>query len=256
MEKMGDTKRAMIFAAGIGSRLRPITDTMPKALVPVGGVPMLQRTLLRLKEAGFDDVTINIHHFGQLIIDFLQQNDNFGMDIHISDERDELLDTGGGIMKARPFLEGDAPFLVHNVDILSNIDLRQVYDSHVQSGADATLLVSDRTTNRKLLFDKEMRLHGWKNHTTGEVLPEGFTEDGQLHRELAFEGIHVISPTLFQYMGEGTPWKGKFSIIPFYLSVCQQLHLRGYELKDITWFDIGKPETLEKANNYYKGNAI
>lgn len=242
----------MIFAAGIGSRLKPITDTMPKALVPVGGVPMLQRTLLRLKEAGFTDVTINIHHFGQQIIDFLQQNDNFGLDIHISDERDGLLDTGGGILKARPFLEGDEPFLVHNVDILSNIDLRQVYDSHVQSGADATLLVSDRTTTRKLLFDKEMRMQGWLNHSTGEVLPEDFVWMPEQHRELAFEGIHVISPTLFKYMGEGTQWQGKFSIIPFYLSVCKQLHLRGYELKDITWFDIGKPETLQKANEYYR----
>jgi len=242
----------MIFAAGIGSRLKPITDTMPKALVPVGGVPMLQRTLLRLKEAGFTDVTINIHHFGQQIIDFLQQNDNFGLDIHISDERDELLDTGGGILKARPFMEGDEPFLVHNVDILSNIDLRQVYDSHVQSGADATLLVSDRTTTRKLLFDKEMRMQGWLNHSTGEVLPEDFVWMPEQHRELAFEGIHVISPTLFKYMGEGTQWQGKFSIIPFYLSVCKQLHLRGYELKDITWFDIGKPETLQKANEYYR----
>ena len=241
----------MIFAAGIGSRLKPITDTMPKALVPVGGVPMLQRTLLRLKEAGFTDVTINIHHFGQQIIDFLQQNDNFGLDIHISDERDELLDTGGGILKARPFLEGDEPFLVHNVDILSNIDLRQVYDSHVQSGADATLLVSDRTTTRKLLFNKEMRMQGWLNHSTGEVLPEDFVWMPEQHRELAFEGIHVISPTLFKYMGEGTQWQGKFSIIPFYLSVCKQLHLRGYELKDITWFDIGKPETLQKANDYF-----
>lgn len=244
--------KAMIFAAGIGSRLKPITDTMPKALVPVGGVPMLQRTLLRLKEAGFTDVTINIHHFGQQIIDFLQQNDNFGLNIHISDERDELLDTGGGILKARPFLEGDEPFLVHNVDILSNIDLRQVYDSHVQSGADATLLVSDRTTTRKLLFDKEMRMQGWLNHSTGEVLPEDFVWMPEQHRELAFEGIHVISPTLFKYMGEGTQWQGKFSIIPFYLSVCKQLHLRGYELKDITWFDIGKPETLQKANEYYR----
>ncbi|MCR5575232.1 MAG: NTP transferase domain-containing protein, partial [Bacteroidaceae bacterium] len=127
----------MIFAAGIGSRLRPITDSIPKALVPVGGIPMLQHTLLRLKGFGFNDVTINIHHFGQQIIDFLQANDNFGMTIHISDERDELLDTGGGILKAQPFLDGDEPFLVHNVDILSNIDLGEVYRSHVASGADA-----------------------------------------------------------------------------------------------------------------------
>ena len=244
--------KAMIFAAGIGSRLRPITDSIPKALVPVGGVPMLQRTLLRLKEAGFNDVIINIHHFGQQIIDFVDQHNGFDMNIHISDERDELLDTGGGILKSKSFLDGNEPFLVHNVDILSDIDLNHVYDSHVQSGADATLLVSDRITTRKLLFDKELRLHGWMNHTTGEVKPEGFVVNQQLYRELAFEGIHVISPTLFNYMGEGTEWQGKFSIIPFYLSVCQQLQLQGYELKDITWFDIGKPETLQKANEYFK----
>lgn len=244
--------KAMIFAAGIGSRLRPITDKMPKALVPVGGIPMLQRTLLRLKEAGFDEVTINIHHFGQQIIDFLHINNNFGIVIHISDERNELLDTGGGILKAKSFLDGDEPFLVHNVDILSNIDLRAVYDEHVASGADATLLVSDRTTTRKLLFDKEMRLHGWLNHTSGEIKPEGFMYNPLHYRELAFEGIHIISPTVFREMDDGTPWQGKFSIIPFYLSVCQKLCLRGHELKGITWFDIGKPETLQQANEYYR----
>lgn len=242
----------MIFAAGIGSRLRPITDSIPKALVPVAGVPMLQRTLLRLQSFGFNDVIINIHHFGQQIIDFLRANDNFGLNICVSDERDELLDTGGGILKARQFLEGDSPFLVHNVDILSDIDLNQVYQEHVESGADGTLLVSDRTTTRKLLFDKDMRLHGWLNHNTGEVKPDGFDYDPVRYRELAFEGIHVISPTLFRYMGEGTEWQGKFSIIPFYLSVCQRLQLRGYELKDITWFDIGKPDTLRQANEYYQ----
>lgn len=253
---MDNCRKAMIFAAGIGSRLRPITDSIPKALVPVGGIPMLQHTLLRLKGFGFNDVTINIHHFGQQIIDFLQANDNFGMTIHISDERDELLDTGGGILKAQPFLDGNEPFLVHNVDILSNIDLGEVYRSHVASGADATLLVSDRNTTRKLLFDKEMRLHGWLNHSTGEVKPADFMPNASLNRELAFEGIHVISPTLFKKMGKGTEWQGKFSIIPFYLSVCQSMHLQGYELKDITWFDIGKPETLQQANEYFNLKTI
>ncbi|MBO7417589.1 MAG: nucleotidyltransferase family protein [Bacteroidaceae bacterium] len=248
--------KAMIFAAGIGSRLRPITDSIPKALVPVGGITMLQRVLMRLKSFGFNDVVINVHHFAQLIIEFLHENENFGMNIHISDERDELLDTGGGILKAKPFLEGHEPFLVHNVDILSNIDLLEVYRNHIASGADATLLVSDRTTTRKLLFDKNMRLYGWLNHTTGEVKPDGFVPDISRHRELAFEGIHIISPTLFNYMGEGTTWQGKFSIIPFYLSVCQLLHLKGYELKDITWFDIGKLETLQQANEYFNSKRI
>ena len=130
--------KAMIFAAGLGTRLRPLTDHMPKALVPVAGVPMLQRVILRLKEAGFHDIVINIHHFGEQILDFLKANDNFGVRILISDERGELLDTGGGILKARPLLDDGEPFLIHNADILTHIDLAAIYRHHVESGAEAT----------------------------------------------------------------------------------------------------------------------
>ena len=164
----------MIFAAGLGTRLRPLTDNMPKALVPVAGKPMLERVVLRLKEAGFNDITVNIHHFGEQIIDFLRANGNFGANIHISDEREALLDTGGGIKKARPFLEGNEPFLVHNADILSETDLAALYRHHQESGAEATLLVSERQTSRYLLFDGQYRLHGWTNKSTGEVKPQGF----------------------------------------------------------------------------------
>ena len=132
----------MIFAAGLGSRLKPLTDNLPKALVPVAGKPMLEHVILKLKAAGFNEIVINIHHLGQQIIDFLEANNNFGVQIHISDERDYLLDTGGGIKKATRFLMGDEPFLVHNVDILSNVDLKQLYQHHAEGKALATLLVS------------------------------------------------------------------------------------------------------------------
>ncbi len=143
----------MIFAAGLGSRLKPLTDTMPKALVPVAGRPMLEHVILKLKASGFTEIVINIHHFGEQIIDFLKANDNFGLTIHISDEREQLLDTGGGVRKACTFFEhSDEPFLVHNVDILSDVDLKELYDYHLQNGSVATLLVSRRKTSRYLLL--------------------------------------------------------------------------------------------------------
>ena len=243
--------KAMIFAAGLGTRLRPLTDNMPKALVPVAGKPMLERVIVRLKEAGFNEIIINVHHFGEQIIDFLHAHADFGVNIHISDERDMLLDTGGGIKKARSFLDGDEPFLVHNADILTDIDLSAFYQHHLESNAEATLLVSQRETSRYLLFDPAYNLHGWINKSTGEVKPENFSYRKGDYKELAFGGIHVISPSLFRYM-ENSPWEGKFSIIPFYLSVCRQTHIQGYPLQDFRWFDIGKPETLKRAEEYYK----
>ncbi|ADV44200.1 nucleotidyltransferase family protein [Bacteroides helcogenes] len=242
--------KAMIFAAGLGTRLRPLTDNMPKALVPVAGKPMLERVLLRLKEAGFGDIVINIHHFGEQIIDFLHANDNFGMNISISDERDMLLDTGGGIRKARPFLDGDEPFLVHNSDILTDMDLSAFYQQHLENNAEATLLVSERKTSRYLLFDDSYNLHGWINKSTGEVKPEKFSYREGKYKELAFGGIHVISPSLFRNM-DNNPWKGKFSIISFYLSVCRTARIQGYPLQDFRWFDIGKPETLSQAEKFW-----
>ncbi|MCF2658778.1 MAG: nucleotidyltransferase family protein [Parabacteroides sp.] len=239
--------KAMIFAAGLGSRLKPLTDQMPKALVPVQGQPMLQRVLLKLKEAGFDQVIINIHHLGQQIIDFLEAHNNFGMRIYISDERDYLLDTGGGIKKASYFLQGDEPFLVHNVDILSDVDLRAFYDSHCQSKALASLLVSKRETSRYLLFDKQQRLCGWRNRATGEVKSFYPYFDPSHYTEYAFAGIHMISPEIFRWMEE---WTGKFSIIQFYLSICARVNLRAYPADNLTLFDVGKTETLAQAEQW------
>ena len=241
----------MIFAAGLGTRLRPLTDHTPKALVSVAGKPMLERVILRLKEAGFNDITVNIHHFGEQIIEFLRANNDFGITIHLSDERDMLLDTGGGIKKARPFLDGNEPFLVHNADILSDINLAELYRHHWESNAEATLLVSQRQTSRYLLLDDANRLHGWINKSTGEVKPAGFDYRETKYRELAFGGIHIISPSLFHLMDDGQ-WDGKFSIIPFYLSACTKVHIQGYPLQGFRWFDIGKPETLAQAEEYYK----
>ena len=241
----------MIFAAGLGTRLRPLTDHTPKALVSVAGKPMLERVILRLKEAGFNDITVNIHHFGEQIIEFLRANNDFGITIHLSDERNMLLDTGGGIKKARPFLDGNEPFLVHNADILSDINLAELYRHHRESNAEATLLVSQRQTSRYLLLDDANRLHGWINKSTGEVKPAGFDYRETKYRELAFGGIHVISPSLFRLMDDGQ-WDGKFSIIPFYLSACTKVHIQGYPLQGFRWFDIGKPETLAQAEEYYK----
>lgn len=246
--------KAMIFAAGMGTRLRPLTDHTPKALIPVAGKPMLERVILRLKDAGFDDITINIHHFGEQIIRFLRAHNDFGVTVHISDERDMLLDTGGGIKKARPFLDGGEPFLVHNADILSDIDLAAVYKHHRESSAEATLLVSQRQTSRYLLLDDACNLHGWINKSTGETKPEGFACCEGQYREMAFGGIHVISPSLFRHMESGQ-WMGKFSIIPFYLSVCKTVRIQGYPLQDCRWFDIGKPETLAQAEQYYSRNC-
>ena len=225
--------KAMIFAAGLGTRLKPLTDHMPKALVPVAGKPMLEHVINKLIAAGVDGIVINVHHFAQQIIDFLKEKNNFGIQIWISDETGELLETGGGIKKASPFF--NEPFLVHNADILSNLDLKAMYDFHVASGNDATLLVSPRKTARYLLFNEENKLCGWVNKETLQTKPEGFIYQPETQKEYAFGGIHIISPSLFKYM-EG--WTGKFSIIDFYLQTCQQAQLGGYINQLQIFFDI------------------
>lgn len=246
--------KAMIFAAGLGTRLKPLTDTLPKALVPVAGTPMLELVVLKLKAAGCTELVINIHHFGEQIIEFLRAHQDFGLTVHVSDERGELLDTGGGIRKAAPFFTDGSPFLVHNVDILSNADLRQLYDDHLHSGNEATLLVSPRTTTRYLLFDDRQRLCGWLHKGTGQTKPAGFTYSPSLHQEYAFSGIHVFSPSLFRYM-DGQ-WQGKFSITDFYLSVCHQTNIGGCIRPDLQLMDIGKPETLAKAEDFLKRSDV
>ena len=242
--------KAMIFAAGLGTRLKPFTDHMPKALVPVAGKPMLEHVINKLKSAGVDEILINVHHFAQQIIDFLKEKDNFGIKIWISDETEELLETGGGIKKAAPFF--NEPFLVHNADILSNVDLKSMYDYHLTNGNDATLLVSSRKTVRYLLLDDTNRLRGWVNKETLQTKPEGFIYQPEVQKEYAFGGIHIISPTLFKYMGD--QWTGKFSIMDFYLQTCKEAQLGGYIKEDLQLIDIGKPEMLAKAEEFIHQN--
>jgi len=239
--------KAMILAAGAGTRLKPITDNIPKALVPVGGVPMIEHIILKIKAAGFTHLVINIHHFGEQIIDFVTSKNNFGLAVYFSDERDYLLDTGGGIKKAIRFLEGNEPFLVHNVDIFSNVDLRAMYRSHANSNALATLLVFSRQGGRQLLFNKEERLCGWRNYETGEVKSAFPNFDPSNYAAYAFGGVHVFSPEVFAHIEE---WTGKFSIINFYLSICPFKSIRLYTEEKIRLIDAGKPEGLKEVEQW------
>ena len=242
--------KALIFAAGLGTRLKPLTDDRPKAMVEIAGKPMLQHVIERVAAAGFDDIIINIHHYGQMIIDFLERNANFGLSIHISDERGLLLDTGGGILKARQWLDGDEPFLVHNTDIISTLDLKAFYDYHCHHDALATILVKERETQRYFLFDENDRLRGWTNKATGEVKPDNGKIDGMTLHELAFGGLHVISPRIFPELERYRRKSGeeKFSITPFYINMCSHHLIQGYHPDcDYQWLDIGKPETLDQA---------
>ncbi len=241
-------RQAMIFAAGLGTRLKPLTDTMPKALVPVGGQPLLWHVIMKLKAAGFERIVVNVHHFAQQIIDYLQANRNFGLDIRISDERSRLLETGGGIKKALPLFDQQSPILIHNVDILSNLDLAGDLLSS-ECPPDALLVVSQRQTKRYLLFDDEQLLDGWTNVETGEVKSPYPGLDPSGLRQLAFSGIHVIWPMvfpLFQEMPE------RFSIIDFYLKFCHQYAFIGHEQKDLRLLDVGKLDTLEQAETFIK----
>lgn len=245
--------KALVFAAGLGTRLRPLTNNMPKALVPVGGVPMLERVIRNLISYGFDEIIVNVHHFADQIIDFLKEKDNFGVKIIVSDERDELLETGGGILKVRKYLEGDEPFLVHNADILTDLDLSKLVEYHQANNADVTLLGAHRQTQRYLLFDQKLVLKGWCNKATGEVKPQGFEYIPGKYEEFAFGGIHMISPTIFDTL-QNYATEHKFSIVPYYLSVCDKLKIQCYSATNYSWFDVGKMETLRMAEEWVAKN--
>lgn len=241
--------KAMIFAAGLGTRLRPITDSMPKALVPVGGIPMLQRVIMNLKNAGCSHIIVNVHHFPDMIIDFLAAHDNFGIEIAVSDERHKLLDTGGGIVKVASWLDGNEPFIVHNADILTDLNLRELYDAHCNSRSDATLLVSSRKTSRYLLFDNDMKMNGWINDSTGEVKPAGTNATD--FEKYAFNGIHVLSPSALHELTSFRKEGEAFSIMDFYIDACRHLNFNGF-LPDAqySWFDIGKQASLTAAETH------
>ena len=242
--------QAMIFAAGLGTRLKPLTDTMPKALVRVGDWPLIERVVEKLKASGVERMVVNVHHFASQVVGYLHDNGNFGVDIRISDESEMLLDTGGGLKKAAPLFAPDAPILIHNVDILSNVDLRWLYESH--KGSDATLLVSERKTKRYLLFNDEMRLVGWTNIDTGEVKSPYPDLDVSACKRFAFSGIHVFSPRLFPLM-DGFP--DKFGIIDFYLKVCGKAVIKACVKSDLQLLDVGKLDTLAEAERFIAANG-
>ena len=238
--------KAFIFAAGLGTRLKPLTDTMPKALVPVAGKPLLEHLILKMKHSGFDDIVINVHHFAEQIIDFLAQKQNFGVRIRISDERQQLLDTGGGIKHAAPLFYTDEPILVHNVDIFSDVDLAWFYRQHSPEAL-ATLLVSERQSSRYLLFDEQLRMRGWTNVQTHEVKTPYNDLQVEACRHLAFAGIHVVSPDIFDLMAG---WSGAFSIIDFYLAVDKQAKIVGVLQHDLHLLDVGKADVLYQAERF------
>ena len=236
--------KALIFAAGKGTRLKPFTDHHPKALAMVNEVPVLERNIRFLQSFGINDFVINIHHFGDQIVDFLRKNDNFGAKIEISDERGELLETGGGLVFARKFLDFQEDFLIMNADILTDLNVSEFVKYHQEKKDFATLAVSDRKSSRKLLFNSEMVLRGWLNVETGE---QRLAEFNKGFKALAFSGIHCINPEIFNKIKR----TGKFSIMEEYLDLMHTEQIQGFEHHGIL-IDVGRPESVLEAEKIFK----
>jgi NDP-sugar pyrophosphorylase family protein len=231
--------KAMIFAAGLGTRLKPFTDHHPKALAEVNGKTLLEHSIRYLRRHGIEDVIVNVHHFAEQIEEVLHENSGFGSWVTISDERDAVLETGGGLQKAAHYFEGASSFVVLNVDVLTNLDLSRMISFHEDADAIATLAVMKRNSSRQLLFDEHMALCGWTNTTTGEqkiarAVPRSLA--------FAFSGIQVLSPEILQM-----PFSGKFSMIDVYLHFAKTETVKGYDHTGNVFIDVGKPESLEKA---------
>ncbi|PIE50394.1 MAG: nucleotidyltransferase [Flavobacteriales bacterium] len=236
--------KALLFAAGKGTRLKPFTNHHPKALAKVNDITLLERNIKYLQSFGVQDFVINIHHFGEQIVEFLHQNKNFGAHIDISDESEMLLETGGGLLFARKFLENEKDFLIMNADILTDLDLKPFIHHHQNHDNLVTLAVSKRDSSRQLLFDNKNLLKGWKNMKTGE---EKLAVSKDKLKELAFSGIHCVSSKIFDKISR----TGKFSIIDEYLDFMHHEKLYGYEHNALL-LDVGKPESLTKAENIFK----
>ena len=251
--------KAMIFAAGLGTRLKPLTDTMPKALVPLAGKSLLQWQVEKLRDAGITDIVVNVHHFPDQIIEAVRANNGWGCNITISDERDMLLDTGGGLRKAQdllytPYTIHHTPILACNVDILSNIDLHalvRAYDPNTLG----TLVVSERQTQRYLLFDDDYTLRGWTNIATGEYRPSSLNIHHTPYtiHQLAFSGMQVLNPRVFDHMDKVVAEKGdKFSLIDLYLSICEEECLKAYVPQNYRMMDVGKIDQISEAEQFAK----
>lgn len=251
--------KAMIFAAGLGTRLKPLTDNMPKALVPLAGKTLLQWQIERLKAAGITDIVVNVHHFPDMIINYLRENNNFGCRIAVSDERDMLLETGGGLRKAKELLTSSpnspiasSPILICNVDILSNIDLPTLLNAYNPDEM-GVVVVSERDTQRYLLFDEENRLCGWTNIATGEIRPASLaaSPNSLIASRLAFSGMQVLNPRIFDCMDEVVEKKGdKFSLIDLYLHITEKEILRAYIPENYRMMDVGKIAQLSEAEAF------
>jgi NDP-sugar pyrophosphorylase family protein len=248
--------KAMILAAGLGTRLRPLTDDRPKALVEVGGRTLLEITLSRLRKFGVGEVIVNVHHYADMVVGYLRANNNFGMHIEISRE-DVLLDTGGGLKKAAAFLkysgghsEDNAPFILHNVDVISTIDLGHMVQLHSDNHSLATLAVQERETSRQLLFDERSQLCGRRSGR--DQTPE-LVRPAQQMQALAFSGIHIISPRIFAMMTE----EGAFSIIDSYLRLAaQNEQILAFRADEYYWRDLGRPENIAQAEQDSKNNLF
>jgi len=228
--------KAMILAAGLGTRLKPITDTIPKALVEINGKTLLEHSIDHLRSFGVKEAIINVHHFPDMIISFLKEKKNFGLKIEVSDERESLLDTGGGLKKAAWFFKGGGPFIVRNVDLLSNLDLGSMLDFHKRHKPVATLAVRNRETSRYMLFNERWELIGWTNVSTGEKKLS--RKDYKRMHPLAFSGIQILDPSIIPLVTE----EGRFSLIALYLRLSRDHRICAFTDNDSFWFDAGKRE--------------
>ena len=237
-------KKALIFAAGKGTRLKPFTESHPKALALVNDVPLLERNIKYLQSFGVTEFVINVHHFGEQIVEFLEKNNHFGAKIDISNEKDELLETGGGLLIAQKYLENEENFLIMNADILTDLNIHELVKFHETHLPLATLAVSDRNSSRKLFFNSEMVLKGWMNKNSGETKMAEFNSD---FKELAFSGIHCINSSIFDKIKR----RGKFSIMEEYLDLMFDNEILGFQ-HEARLIDVGRPESVIEAEKYFK----
>jgi NDP-sugar pyrophosphorylase family protein len=246
--------KAMILAAGLGTRLKPFTDAHPKALAMVNGKSLLQRNIEYLQDYGIYEVVVNVHHFADQIIDAIEKNNGWGSSVTISDESDEVLETGGGLLRAKAYFENEAKWLVMNADILTDLDLGKLmeadnaFDALSEGEMVATLAVTNRTTSRNLIFNTAGTLCGWRNNTTNEEKWANPLKDPSMAVPKAFSGIQIVHANFF----EALSLQGKFSLIDAYLQIAQHYAIHFYDHSDGILLDVGKPESLEKAAGLFK----
>lgn len=236
--------KAMIFAAGLGTRLKPFTDKHPKALAVVNGKPLLQRNIEYLQQHGIADVIVNVHHFADQIIDAIQQNNGWGSNVSISDETDEVLETGGGLKRASSFFKDVDHFVVMNADILTDLDLTAMLQQHIQHQPLATLATSNRSSSRYFLFDNEDTLCGWVNDKTGE---ERISKTAISMHKKAFSGVQIINTKLLPLITQ----EGKFSIVDVYLEIAKTYTIKGFDHSGSKFIDVGKPENIVLAESLF-----